>query len=59
MPYMARLLELKDRFEKPFQYGDYALGVLAWMQQEKHRLGGDITSASVPKSGTKIFPDFH
>lgn len=54
MPYMARLLKLKDRFEKPFQYGDYALGALAWMQQEKVPLWGDIISASVPKSGTEI-----
>ncbi|NTU30658.1 hypothetical protein HPY27_10940 [Brevibacillus sp. HB1.1] len=54
IPYMVILLKLKDRFEKPFQYGDYALGALVWMQQEKVPLWGDIISASVPKSGTEI-----
>lgn len=54
LPYMARLLKLKDRGEKPFQYADYAFGVLGYMEQEQIPLWGDIISAGVPKSGTEI-----
>ncbi|MEJ8546969.1 hypothetical protein [Brevibacillus borstelensis] len=54
IPYMARLLKLKDRGEKPFQYADYAMAVLGYMTQEQIPLWGDIISTPVPNRGTEI-----
>ncbi|MEK3735222.1 MULTISPECIES: hypothetical protein [Paenibacillus] len=51
-PYMAKLMD-KFRNQKPFPYGNWALGAGAWMLANEVPLWGDIIAAPVPAAGTK------